>query len=128
MDRRQVIAVADQEAAAMSASDMDQYLAILADDAVFLPPSSPARRGGELRQWLRDFLEGFTTEWLRLVHGETVVAGDLAYHDYAYSMKVTPQAGGQPSVGHGKGLHILRREPDGSWKMVRNVWNAAPAP
>jgi ketosteroid isomerase-like protein len=54
--------------------------------------------------------------------------GDLAYHDYSYSGRFTPKAGGEPGIGHGKGLQVLRREPDGAWKIVRNVWNAAPPP
>jgi ketosteroid isomerase-like protein len=128
IDRKWVIEVADEEAGAMAAGDMHRYGAILADDAVFMPPNSAAKIGVELRQWLGDFLEQFSTEWLALAHGETVVVGDFAFHDYTYSMRFTPRAGGEPGVGHGKGLHVLRRQPDGSWKIVRNVWNAAPPP
>lgn len=112
----------------MSTGDMRRYLAILADDAVFMPPNSAAKSGDELRAWLREFVEGFKTEWLAFAHGETIVAGDFAFHDYTYSMRYTPRAGGEPGIGHGKGLHILRRQPDGSWKLVRNIWNARPAP
>lgn len=123
---QQVIAVTDQEKAAMSSGDTDQYFAILAADAVFLPPSTTAKTGEALRAWLKDFLDHFEVEWLKCVDGETVVMGDCAYHDYAYRMKSTPKAGGEPVFGNGKGLHVLRREKDGSWKIVRNIWNATP--
>lgn len=122
-----VLQAAEREKTAMAASDMALYLSVLADDALFMPPGTAAKCGEELRAWLRAFLENFTTEWLRFQHGETVVAGNLAFHDYYYSMKVTPKAGGEATIGHGKGLHVLRREGNGAWKIVRNVWNAVPS-
>jgi ketosteroid isomerase-like protein len=127
-DRKQVIAVTDEEAAAMAAGDFARYEAILADDAVYLPPNSLPKEGNELRAWLKDFVERFAIQWLSFIHDETVVAGDFAYHRYTYSWRVTPKAGGEPVVGHGKGLQILRREPDGQWKMARSIWNAIPGP
>ena len=57
-----------------------------------------------------------------------MVVGNLAYHDYAYSMKSTPKAGGKPVLGNGKGVEVYRREADGKWKIIRNVWNATPEP
>jgi ketosteroid isomerase-like protein len=128
LDRQQVVAVTDEEVAAISAGDFDRYLAILTDDAVYLPPNLPPKNGKELHAWLRDFLERFSIEWLRFIHDETVVVGDLAYHRYTYGWRVTPKAGGEPIVGHGKGMQILRGKPGGPWKLSRSIWNAIPAP
>jgi ketosteroid isomerase-like protein len=126
VDQQRVIAVSDQEVVAMSAGDIDQFLRILTDDAVLMPPNLPPKTGEELRNWMRDFFERFTIEWLGFAHLETEVAGDLAYHVYAYSWRVTPKAGGEPIVAHGKGMHILRRQTDGCWKLTREIWNASP--
>ena len=122
-----IIAVADQEAASMQHGNMSTYLTILCDDAVFLPPNTAAKQGEELRQWLREFVDGNTVEWPRFEHGATMIAGHLAFHEYIYTMKVTPKAGGQPATGYGKGIQVFRRERDGSWKILRNIWNARPA-
>ncbi|MGB9071817.1 MAG: DUF4440 domain-containing protein [Terriglobales bacterium] len=127
LETQKVIAVSEMEAAAMQSGDMNEYLTILCEDAVFLPPNTPAKRGEELRQWLREFVNSNLVEWPKFEHGETIVAGDLAFHEYVYTMKVTPKSGGQPAVGYGKGLHVLRRETDGAWKVLRNIWNARPA-
>lgn len=122
-----VIAVADQEATSMQSGDVNQYWRILSKDAVFLPPNMPALQGEGLRQWLREFVDSNRVEWPRFEHGETMISGDLAFHEYVYTMKVTPRAGGQPAVGYGKGAQVLRREADGEWKILRNIWNARPA-
>lgn len=126
-DVMRVIAVLDEEARAISDGDIDGLLAILAEDAVFMPPNLFEKTGEELRSWLRDFLAGFTAVWLKYVHGQTEVVGDLAYHVFFYSWRVTPKAGGAGTLGHGKGIHILRRQPDGSWKLAREIWTPSPA-
>ncbi len=122
----QVVAVAAAERTAMSRGDCHEYFALLAADAVFLPPNTTAKSGPELRAWLKEFLDQFDIEWLDWNDGEVVVSGNYAYHDYVYTMKSTPRSGGPPVIGHGKGLEIVRRESDGSWKIVRNIWNAVP--
>jgi ketosteroid isomerase-like protein len=124
---QRVIAAAEQEPAAMQSGDMNQYLGILSEDAVFMPPNMPAIQGDELRQWLREFVNSNRIEWPKFEHGKTTIAGNLAFHEYVYAMKVTPKAGGQPAVGYGKGLQVLRCEADGAWKVLRNIWNARPA-
>jgi ketosteroid isomerase-like protein len=125
-DMQKVIALSEREAAVMQTGDMNQYLTILSKEAVFMPPNTSAKRGEQLRQWLREFVNSNLVEWPRFEHGETMVAGDLAFHEYVYTMKVTPKSGGAPAVGHGKGLHVLRREADGEWRILRNIWNASP--
>ncbi len=123
----QVIAAADEEAAAIRTGDAERYFAILTEDAVFMPPNLMPKTGDDLRQWLREFLNTVTVEYLSSRDGQTEIAGDLAYHEYSCSWRVTPKAGGPPSVAHFKGLHILRRLPGGSWKLSRNIWNVNPA-
>jgi ketosteroid isomerase-like protein len=66
-------------------------------------------------------------EWVSFQHGDMAVDGLHGYHSYEYEWRVTPRAGGKASVSCGKGLHVLRREADGSWKIVREIWNASPA-
>ena len=122
-----ILAVIDREVASASQSDFEEYDAILADDAVFMPPNGHPRSGAELRTWLRQFLEGFAVEWLSFQHGDVAVDGRHGYHSYEYEWRVTPRVGGEAIVSCGKGLHVLRREADGSWRIVREIWNPSPA-
>ncbi|KPJ95856.1 MAG: hypothetical protein AMS18_02110 [Gemmatimonas sp. SG8_17] len=126
-DESALLLVIDHEVAAAANSDFKEYDAILAHDAVFMPPSGHSRSGGELRTWLRQFLEAFAVEWVSFQHGDVAVDGRLGFHTYEYEWRVTPRAGGAATVSRGKGLHVLRREADGSWKIVREIWNASPA-
>ncbi len=126
-ETERVMQAAAREAEVMRDGDMNGYLALLCDDAVFMPPNLPALKGRELRTWLLEFLDNNAIEWPRFEHGETMIAGDLAFHEYLYAMKVTPKASGQATTGFGKGMQVLRREPGGSWRILRNIWNARPA-
>jgi ketosteroid isomerase-like protein len=123
--RKEVLAVTREEARSINTGDIEAYLAILTDDAAFLPPGDAAKTGVELRGWLKAFLEEVTVEALKYDTQELVVSGDLAYHWYEFSWKLTPKAGGEPTPGRGKGIHILRRGPDGCWKLAREIWNAS---
>ncbi len=107
---------------AIATGDVARYLAILTDDAVYLPPDAEAKEGAELRAWLEDFLGSFHIDWLQFVHGHTVIVGDMAHHRFSYTWKVTPRAGGAPAVACGKGIQVLRRQADGSWKLARSIW------
>ena len=121
----EVQAIAENEARAMSTGDIQLYFSLLADDAIYLPPNSSRKQGEELRTRLREFLENFTVEWLRFDHGATLVAGDLATHDYSYAMVSTPKDESEPIISAGKGLLVCRLIR-GEWKIVRNIWNQDP--
>jgi ketosteroid isomerase-like protein len=127
-EQKRVNATIDEEVAAIEDSDIEHYFKLLSDDALFLPPGLPSMRGDDLRAWLREFLEEWSIEWLAFRHNETEVANDLAFHRYSYSWRVTRKTGGELTVAHGKGLHILRHSADGSWKIARKVWNGRPTP
>ncbi len=40
----------------------------------------------------------------------------------------TPEAGGEAHTGNYKGIHIYRRQPDGSWRIAQDIWNSDEAP
>lgn len=54
---------------------------------------------------------------------ETVVSGDLAYQRGTFIVNATPKAGGETSRTTGNFLRIYRKI-DGSWFMVRDMFNS----
>lgn len=125
-DVEQVLATIEEELQAVTDGDAERYFSALSDRAVFLAPNQPLRAGNELRTWLREFLQAVSIEWLRFEHIDTEIVSDLAYHTYTYSWRATPRDGGAPTLASGKGLHILRREKDGFWRITREIWNVSP--
>ncbi len=127
-EKQRVEGTIDAEVRAIEDDDIDGYLAVLSEDALFQPPGLPSMGGEELRAWLREFLGQWRVEWLGFKHDETEVSGNLAFHRFSYSWRLEPKSGGQLQVAHGKGLQILRRCEDGDWKIAREVWNDRPTP
>lgn len=64
-----------------------------------------------------DFDESWTPQ-------ETVVSGDLAYQRGTFVVVATPKSGGEPSRTTGNFLRIYRRQAEGAWLMVRDMFNS----
>ena len=58
---------------------------------------------------------------------ETRVAGDWAFQRGRFSVAATPKAGGAPSTTTGNFLRIYERQPDGEWRMTRDMFNSMSA-
>ena len=123
---RDIFAITEEEAAAIEAGDIDRYVAVLSDDAVFMPQNVDSKTGDDLRQWLRDFLNRVTIKYVEFAHGETVIRDDLACHAYTCRWTATPKSGGAASVMSFKGLHVLRRHAGRHWRISRSIWNTNP--
>ena len=55
---------------------------------------------------------------------ETFISGDLAYQRGTFTVAATPRAGGATTHSRGNFLRIYKRQPDGSWRMVRDMFNS----
>ena len=110
--------------AAYTSGDLERFLALWSDDGVKMPPNAPTLIGkNAMREWDRDFFNRFTVT-LEPVINDIVVAGDWAFVRWttiAYTN--TPKDGGMPITGSDKTLWILKRQADGNWKLVYDIWN-----
>jgi uncharacterized protein (TIGR02246 family) len=104
------------DAAALS----DQY----AGDAVRLGPNAPIQVGKEaIHSALRAFLDQYSAEEVDVVEDVRVV-GDLAFARGIYTAKATPKVPGAAVLDDkGKWLTAYRRQSDGSWKIVVDIYN-----
>jgi uncharacterized protein (TIGR02246 family) len=111
----------NQIAAASNAGDIT---ALHTDDAIWMPPNEPALVGKEaIRTWAQSLFEQFTVEET-VTTEEIQVAGDWAFLRGTYTFAVTPKAEGEPQKETGNCFHIVQRQPDGSWKYTRLMWNS----
>jgi ketosteroid isomerase-like protein len=102
--------------------DADAYLALLADEVEEIQPGAEPLVGAAFPESVRAFFAGYDVEMPPLSGVEIVVSGVLAYHRYTYEWVLTPKGGGEPVSERAHGLHILRRQPDGSWKITKDVY------
>ena len=114
--------------AAYAAGDADALAALHADDAIRRPPNAPLVMGQEaIRAAYQTTFEQFAAK-ITLSLEEVEVAGDWAFVRGTSPVTATPKAGGEPLQDEGKYLSIRKRQPDGSWKIFRTIWNSNNPP
>jgi uncharacterized protein (TIGR02246 family) len=123
-DRSAVRQATTELLAAVNASDIPRVLALWADDGVMMPPHHPAVQGRAAIE--RYFAERFAVTRFEFSFGpsEIWLAGDIAIERVAYAVAARPVSGGEPVEDRGKGLHVYRREADGSWNLALDIWNS----
>ena len=115
--------VRELEVAALSSGAIEGLAAVYTDDVRFMPPNEPALMGLQAgQQWFADFVEEFTVS-LDYTGSDVTFAGDWAIEHYVGTVMMTPKAGGETITETLKGIHIYRRQPDGSWRIAQDVWN-----
>lgn len=102
------------------------FVDVFAKDAVIIAPSAPDVVGFDA---IRSMYAGLLEKTAMNVHfstEEVAVAGDLAYEHGTYTLKMTDKASGQTLQDvKNKHVHIMKRQPDGSWKTWRMMVNSA---
>lgn len=122
-------AVREMEAEGIGTGDVEAGVAAYADDIVFMAPDMPATTGKDaIREWLTGAYEQFDLN-VNYTSSDITVSGDWAIERYGGEATFTPKDGTGPLVEQLKGIHIYRRQADGTWKIAQDIWNTdAPAP
>jgi ketosteroid isomerase-like protein len=124
VDRLAIMKTTGELLAAVNASDVDHCIAVWADEGVMMPPHHPAVQG---RAALRQFFASLFSEAkfrFTFTSSQIDVVGDIALEYVTYSALMwSSLSGGSPADDVGKGLHVYKRQPDGSWKLTRDIWN-----
>jgi len=113
----------NQSTLAVSTGDAELYLSIFTEDAVVMPPGSPAVIG---KEELRPPIEGlFGLFDLKLPYtvDEIGVPGNWAFARSSFQYSMTPKEDGETTTSPGEQLDILKRQADGSWKIYIQCWN-----
>jgi ketosteroid isomerase-like protein len=127
-DKQRVSQVGEREIRALSAANVDSNLAVLTADVVMMPPNQKALTGSDaVRSWLREGHDQFKFDF-RYTDSQVDIADDWAIERYTGTGTITPKKGGRPIEERVKGIHIYRRQPDGSWLIAQDVWNSDLAP
>ena len=102
------------------------FVNVFAKDAVIIVPSAPDIVGFEaIRAVYADLLK-HASMTVHFSTQEVAVAGDLAYERGTYTIRISEKASGRLlQDAKNKHVHILKRQPDGSWKTWRLMVSSA---
>ena len=115
---------------AQIAGDFDAWISSFTEDAIVMPPNEPALMNKQaIGQWNAPIFEQFDLHE-ESDYREVEVAGDWGYIRAHWIWTLTPKDGGKSVQDTGYSIWIVRRQPDGSWKIARGIYvyeNPIPA-
>ena len=111
--------------AAAGAKDVDKAVSYYAESAVVMPPNASAATTNEsIRSAWKEMLTspGAAISW-KTTKVEVANSGDLAYVSGPYEETMT-DASGKPVKDRGKYVEVFKKQADGTWKVVADIWNS----
>jgi ketosteroid isomerase-like protein len=110
---------------AMKANDPVALARLVTDDVVLMPPHIQPVVGRQgVIDWFATVVSQVRTKSVEIRQREVTLAGEWAIERGSFTWKVTPAPGGSDIDDQGSFLAIWQRQPDGSWKVTRNIWNS----
>ena len=110
--------------AAVNGSDVDGVLAVWHADGTMMPPHQPAVRGhAALRAYFAKLFEKWMLRF-QFTSSSVHIEGDLAFERLTYKSSSIGRESREERQDAGKGLHVYRREADGTWKLFLDIWNS----
>jgi ketosteroid isomerase-like protein len=109
---------------AAQSKKVDDWVAFYAKDAVILPPNDKKADTQEgIRKYIGELLAapGLAIHWAP-AKVELARSGDLAYTQGSYTLTVDVH--GKPVTDQGKTVEIWKRQEDGSWKCIVDMWSS----
>jgi ketosteroid isomerase-like protein len=110
---------------AASAKDVDKTVSYYAEETMVQPPNGPMLTSkADIRKVWAEMLSapGFSGGW-KATKVEVAKSGDLAYLTGTWEFKWN-DASGKPAGDKGKFVEIVKKQADGSWKCVNDIWNS----
>ena len=109
---------------AAGSKNVDKTVSYYAGDAIVMPSNSPALTSKEAIRAMWQGMLGapnFSGGWTA-TKVEVARSGDLAYVTGTYEISQA-DASGKPVTDKGKYLEVWKKQADGSWKCVADMFN-----
>ena len=115
----------DEWSKTVGSRDVEKMVSYYSDDAIVMLPNIPTLTGKEaIRNLWKSMLESrtFSGGW-KATKVEVARSGDLAYisGDYEFTEQ---DDGGKPITDKGKYVAVWRKQSDGSWRCVADMFNS----
>lgn len=108
---------------AVTRGDIEAEVDRFTDDGIYMWPDTPSIVGRlELRKWFKQRFSKVKVE-LENITEEIDLCGDLAFERGKYIAHILHKGNKKEKLVKGKYINILRKQPDGSWKISRRIRN-----
>lgn len=115
----------DEYDATLNAGDLDSWMSLFTDSTIRMMPNGPALVGKDaIRDYFQSFFEQNAVEIDGLIE-EVIVCGDWAFTRGTYTYTITRKVGGELiQDDSGKWVAFNKRQPGGTWKYHRIIYNS----
>lgn len=106
------------------AKDVEKFVSYYAPDASVYPPNAALTRGREeIRKLFAGMMSspGFAIQG-RSLKAEAARSGDLAWETGTFELTMN-DAKSKPTTSSGKYVVVWRKQPNGEWKAVADIFN-----
>jgi ketosteroid isomerase-like protein len=107
---------------------LEPILKFYAPDAAFLQPNGERITGSAALRTLFQTIMGTFNSDLTLHSQNLETSGDLAFDSGDFQESLTIIATGAKIFSKGSYIIIYKRQPNGSWQIVQQVWTGTPPP
>jgi len=108
----------------MLTKDLNAWTGLWTEDAVMMPPNSPALEGREEIITFQEMVAGPPPTEFVLDVLDIDGTGDVAYVRGTYSITMTVAGVPEPVRDEGKYLSIFKKQPDATWLFAVDTWNS----
>ena len=123
-DADAIKALNDEWVAALNEGNLDRWIEVFTDDAMFMAPDVPILEGKQaIHDWAKESFFDVFDMTLDNAVVELDIADDWACGRVTSSFTGTPKGGGDTLNGPNKALALFRKQPDGSWKWYNYIFN-----
>ncbi|HEY2964285.1 MAG TPA: DUF4440 domain-containing protein [Pyrinomonadaceae bacterium] len=115
----------DEWSKAAASRDVEKTISYYSDDAVLMLPNIPTLTGKEpIRTLWKSMLDSpaFSGGW-KATKVEVARSGDLAYVSGTYQLNEQDDSG-KPIMDKGKYVEVWRKQADGSWKCMADMFSS----
>ena len=121
-------AIWSEYTASIGEGDIERWVEVWVEDGIQLPPGEAAVVGKDnILARNSAVFEPFDVS-MSITNEEVIAEGNWAYARGVYEATLTPKAGGEDIQVDGKYVTILQKQPDGTWKIYRDIFNSNVPP
>lgn len=127
VDTAAIRAMEAERLSAISKGDLEGYLAVYSDKAVWMPPQAPELVGKAAARYnLKQSLEEASFTVQVETSEQVVMSPDWVLDRGTFVITRTEKKDGKEVSSTGSYLTVWNREADGKWRISYDIWNSKP--